>query len=145
MREITETTTDRLPVGLVIAGCQLIQAPFDSCEASVDRGQFGEDGVHRGGGWLVTVRWGITTQQGVEVFGVPAQGHRERFQGAGITAALGGVAVQLAHDGDRDLSLLRQLALSPMELGQPCIDRCRDRRPVLLHVFLRAPPLSAEE
>lgn len=102
-------------------------------------------GVHRRGHGLAAIGRGVTAQDGVEVFGVPAQRERQRFQCPGITTALGGVAMQFAHDGHRYLSAFSQLALPPIEFGKPRIDRPGDRRPVLCHLFLRAPPLSAEE
>lgn len=79
-------------------------------------------------------------QHGIEVLGMPAQGQRERLKCAGAAAALGCVAMQLTHDRHRYLSAFGQLALPPVQLGKPRINRLRDRRPVLLHPFLRAPP-----
>lgn len=140
MQEITDATDGRSLAGLVITGHQFVKAPFDGSQAPIDRGQPGRDRVHRRGHGLAPVGRGVTAQYGVEVLGVPAQRQRERFQGAGTAAALGGVAMQLAHDRDRYLSPFGQLALPPIEIGKPRIDHSRDRRPVLLHLFLRAPP-----
>jgi hypothetical protein len=97
-------------------------------------------GVRGRGSRLAAIGRGVTAQDGVEMLGVPAQRYRECFESASAAAALGGVAVQLAHDGHRYLSAFGKLALPPVELGKPCVNRSCDRRPVLRHLFLRAPP-----
>ncbi len=140
MQEITDTTNGRSLNGLAIASRQLIQTPFDGSQAPIDRGQPGRDRIHRRRCWLTAIGRRATAQHGVEVFGVPTERQRERFERAGIAVALGGVAMQLAHDRYRYLSPFGQLTLPPVQLGKPRIDRCGDRRPVLLHLFLRAPP-----
>ncbi len=89
MQEITDTAKGRSPDGLAIAGRQFIQAPFDSRQAPIDRGQPRRDRVHRRGHWLTAPGWRAAAQDGVEVLGVPAQGQRERFERAGAAAALG--------------------------------------------------------
>ncbi len=118
MQEITDTTRDRVPAGLPIAGRQVIKAPFDGGEAAVDRGQPGRDGINQRSRRLAAIGRSTTAEHGVEVLGMPTQRDGQRFQRPGITTTLSGVAMQLAHDGHRYLSPLSQLPLPPIELGR---------------------------
>jgi len=131
---------------IVIAGKpgdQLRQPVLHRAQSVVD----GRQARHNGVGWkrgLVVCGQAAASQNGTQVSWAPTQSRRQRFERAGATAALSGVVLQLSHDRLGHLRPLGQLTLTPAEFTQPAIDRLRDRRPILRHVFLRAPPLIAE-
>ena len=89
---------------------------------------------------IVQRRRPATLQHGGQVFGVPVQGHGQRFKGLRVASSLDLVLLDLADDRLGHLRPLGQLALSHTELVNPLIDRSRDRSPVVRHPFLRAPP-----
>jgi len=117
-----------------------VQSLGDVAQISFKRVHAGPQTRPIAGDWFRRFWWPASAQYRVDVLRMPTQRGRERFQGPGIGAALGGFAVLLAHDGHRDLSPLGEFALPPVELGKPRINRSRDRHPVLRHLFLRAPP-----
>jgi hypothetical protein len=145
MQEITDTTNGRLPAGLAIAGREFVQAPLDGCQASVDRGQPRRDGVYRRGRRLGALGRGVAAQDGVEVLGVPAQRQRQRFERAGTAAALGGVAVQLAHDGHRYAERVRPTRVAASSARQASHQSLARPPPSLAAPIPPRSALSAEE
>jgi hypothetical protein len=124
-------------------GLHVNQPVLDGSQVRLDRGEAAGDGIggHRDG--CARVGRALPGEHGVQVAGVPAQRDGQGFEGACATAALRGVAVQLADDRLRDVRAFGEIALTHAEFGQPPVHRLGNGRPVVRHRFPalpRAPP-----
>jgi hypothetical protein len=91
-------------------------------------------------GRFVCGRWSASLQDGFKMLRLPAERHRQRFQGSRAAAALDGVTLNFAHDGGRYMRALCKFALTPSKLNHAPIDGFGDCRPIFRHSF---PPRSA--
>jgi hypothetical protein len=90
--------------------------------------------------WLACVRQPVAPKNFVQVLGFPAESHGQRFQSSRAAAALHSVALDFANNRRRHMRALREFTLTPSEFRNSLIDGLSDRRPILRHTFLRAPP-----
>lgn len=121
-------------------GFQAVEAFGDVVEALFEAVQARPQGVGRVGKGLVELRRPSVVEHGVEVLRVPAQGRGQGFQGPRAAAAFDGAVLDLADDRLRDVRALGEFSLTPPQLIHALVDGLGDCRPILRHVFLRAPP-----
>jgi hypothetical protein len=126
-------------IELSIAGIELIQAIDYLPQLLLDNRQ---STWHIAGpdNRLIATRRPTSFSDRSEMAWMPVERNGERFKRATAAAALHGVVLDLADNCLRNAGALYQVPLTQVQFRQAFVDRPSDRRPVLRHVFLRAPP-----
>src|SRR5690242_12067480 len=108
--EMPATATQE-PLLLADRTLDLVEALGDLVQLVLDRGQPGRYAVAGVVDRVCWCWWGVSEQHRGQVSRVPAEGHRQSFERAAAASSLDGVVADLAHDGQRDVRALRELAL----------------------------------